>query len=507
MRHFEQNVGLSWLFNIRGAIESPSQVAIVAIDDQTGTALGLSKLPREWPRSIHARVVNELVRRGASVIVFDIDFQIAKQTETDVEFAEAVANSGRVVLVEKLIGKRQPLIDATGKQTGSVWVEQLVPPISALTKAAKGLGPFPLPKVQVAVHQFWVFKSSMNAPTMPAVALQIHLMNAYPRLSELLRKAGKQPPTLSQQASATELVNFMGALRALFLNDPSLGQALRDTIAEDTELAIEQHDSVLALIGLYEGADDRYLNFYGQPGSILTIPYHLIAGANTEQVTLPELKDKVVFVGFSDLYDPGQPDRFYTVYTNDDGVDLSGVEIAATAFANLYRSNAIHPPNLLEELSIVVVFGCVIGFISYFLATITAIPLMLLLVASYLFGAQQVFNTQYLWIPVAIPILIQFPIALLSGLLVNYFSEKKKKERANQAIGFYLPENLARDFTEKNLDHNSLNKVTYSVCFASDMAGFTTIAEVLNPKELAEFLNDYFETLSKPLKTSWRWRD
>jgi class 3 adenylate cyclase len=63
-----------------------------------------------------------------------------------------------------------------------------------------------------------------------------------------------------------------------------------------------------------------------------------------------------------------------------------------------------------------------------------------------------------------------------------------------------LPEHLARDFTEKNLDQSALNRMTYSICFASDMAGFTTIAETLKPKELASFLNDYFETLSEPLR-------
>ena len=71
---------------------------------------------------------------------------------------------------------------------------------------------------------------------------------------------------------------------------------------------------------------------------------------------------------------------------------------------------------------------------------------------------------------------------------------------ATRAIGIYLPEHLARDFTEKNLDQNALNRVTYIVCFASDMAGFTTILETLKPKELASFLNDYFETLSEPLR-------
>ena len=70
---FEQSVGLTWLFKLRGPIQAPEDVAVVAIDDQTGSHLGLSKLPREWPRSVHARLIENLTRQGVSAIVFDMD--------------------------------------------------------------------------------------------------------------------------------------------------------------------------------------------------------------------------------------------------------------------------------------------------------------------------------------------------------------------------------------------------------------------------------------------------
>ncbi|MGH8605065.1 MAG: adenylate/guanylate cyclase domain-containing protein [Gammaproteobacteria bacterium] len=58
---------------------------------------------------------------------------------------------------------------------------------------------------------------------------------------------------------------------------------------------------------------------------------------------------------------------------------------------------------------------------------------------------------------------------------------------------------MARDLAE-NLDPRAINKIVYSTCFASDMAGFSTIAKTKTPKELALFLNDYFETIAEPLK-------
>ena len=113
---FEQSVGLYWLFKLRGPIQAPEDAVVVAIDDQTGSHLGLSKLPREWPRIVHGRLIENLTRRGASAIVFDFDFQQPKQVEDDAYFGKAVADSGRVIIVEKLVGKRQKLMNSSGKQ-------------------------------------------------------------------------------------------------------------------------------------------------------------------------------------------------------------------------------------------------------------------------------------------------------------------------------------------------------------------------------------------------------
>ena len=165
---FEKHVGLHWLFHVRGPIEPPPEVAVVSINERDIAGLGLPKLPRDWPRSIHADLIEHLVKLGASTIIFDMDFQRAKDREHDAVFARAVADSERVVLFERLNGKRQPIYDVQGQQTGTIWVEELVPPIPELAEAAKALAPFPVPKVQVNVYQFWPFKPSAgDAPTIP----------------------------------------------------------------------------------------------------------------------------------------------------------------------------------------------------------------------------------------------------------------------------------------------------------------------------------------------------
>ena len=256
-----------------------------------------------------------------------------------------------------------------------------------------------------------------------------------------------------------------------------------------------------ALVGLYTGAEHRTLNYYGPPGSILTIPYHRLASAAAaDDPTLPDLRGATVFVGFSDLYDPGQPDRFYTVYTNADGVDLSGVEIAATSFANLRERASVHMLDGNQALALAAGLGITLGLLCCMVPAWYGVPLALLAFAGYVALARALFTTHHLWLPLATPALVQLPLALVGGLTLQYLSERAKKARAEAAISRYLPAHLAHDFTEQNIDESALNSVTYSVCFASDMAGFTRIAEQLKPKELAAFLNDYFESLATPLR-------
>ena len=316
--NFEQGVGLTWLFKVRGVVEPPEEVVVVAMDSRTGDNLGLATLPRDWPRSMHGRLVDELVARGASTIVFDVHFGREKASEDDRLFVEAVARAGRVVLVELLTGKRRPISDLQGRHVGMVWAEELVPPFAGLVDAAAGLATFPLPKEGASVHQFWVFKESTdNAPTLPAVALQLHAREQTAAILDLARAVapdGLSAFTSIDQAFSKpdELRNFMRALRASYDSAPDTLGDFESTSPAEPPILLEQ-----ALEGLYAGEAHRFLNFYGPPGTITTVPYHAVILGGDPNVADEALDftGKVVFVGYSDLFDPGQPDRFYTVYT------------------------------------------------------------------------------------------------------------------------------------------------------------------------------------------------
>ncbi len=204
------------------------------------------------------------------------------------------------------------------------------------------------------------------------------------------------------------------------------------------------------------------------------------------------LSDHMVFVGYSDLYDPDQPDRFYTSFTGKDGVDLSGVEIMATAYANLLTQRTILPSSPLFSALIVCAFGLMIGILVYLLPATLAVPAAFALTALYAAALQWRFNAADLWLPLATPALVQLPLALFIGLMGQYLLERRKERQITQAIRYYLPENVVRDLSERQVDPTTLNRVVFGTCLATDMSDFIALAESKSPQELAVFMNALF---------------
>jgi adenylate cyclase len=75
----EDLIALPLLFKIRGPLPSPQEVVIVSMDATSTAVLNLPTKMRDWPRSLHARLIQQLVKQGASAIA--VDLELARQTK------------------------------------------------------------------------------------------------------------------------------------------------------------------------------------------------------------------------------------------------------------------------------------------------------------------------------------------------------------------------------------------------------------------------------------------
>jgi adenylate cyclase len=73
------------------------------------------------------------------------------------------------------------------------------------------------------------------------------------------------------------------------------------------------------LIRAYGSPSSPYIDLYGPPGTIRTVPY---AQALTAENTASALEGKAVFVGLSGQFRAEQRDGFHTVFSEPSGVDI-----------------------------------------------------------------------------------------------------------------------------------------------------------------------------------------
>jgi hypothetical protein len=145
----EQNHGLGILFRLRGQRTPPPDVVVVSIDKESADNLDLDDDVKNWPRSLHARLTENLAEKGASVIAFDVFFEEPTERGEDLAFAEAMRKANNVLLGERQQSEKLVLTGMKGKPGGEIEIARRIPPVPLLADASVATTPFPLPKVPI----------------------------------------------------------------------------------------------------------------------------------------------------------------------------------------------------------------------------------------------------------------------------------------------------------------------------------------------------------------------
>jgi len=498
----EEETGLSLLFRLRGERKSPRDVVVVSIDKRSSDALGLKSDPRKWSRTLHGELIDRIMDAGASGIAFDIFFEEPRPGREDQIFADAVSRSGRVILCQRLLAERSAIPDGS-----DIYTERLVAPVPALEKAAFAMAPFPMPKVALSVIRSWMFKTGAgDAPTLPIVSFQFFALDAYEDFVAMLRKTGAAvssdlPADRSSVMKRGELVSAIQEIRTAFERDPVLEIKMSLLLDRDYRGDTKKKQLISSLVSMYSGDSRKYLNFYGPSGSIPTIPYDQMLGRGKSSLeTAPDLKGKMVFVGFSELYQPDQRDTFFTVFSQKDGRDISGIELAATQFANLLEDMPVKPLSFGIYVVLLLCWGLVVGITCRMLLPAVSGLAAAGAAALYLLFAYLQFRTSGTWYPVLVPVFIQPTIAFVGAVIWRYADANRERRNIRNAFGFYLPgdvvDRLAKNMTGLRTD----SKVVQGVCLYTDAEGYTSLAETMDSEKLGQHMNQYYEMVFGPIK-------
>ena len=511
--YLEENFGLDILFHLRGHRTPPPDVVVVGIDKESADCLDQDTNVTNWPRSLHARLTETLASKGAAVIAFDVFFEEYADLEGDLAFAAAMRKAGNVVLCKRLQSEKIVLTDTRGKPAGKVRIAREIPPIPLLDNASAATSPYPLPKIPVKVSRNWVFRETMGdtfVPTMPVVAFQLY---ALPATDDLLRLLGEVFPGRAERLprSGEDMVRSIGVvemireIREIFDEEPMAEERMLDAMDTSPSRPVnpKQRRLLRSLIHLYGGGVSRFLNFYGPTRTIPTIPFHsaLEIGSTSDRDGLsPEVvAGKAVFVGSSESRQLSQKDGFYTVYTEENGVDLSGVEIAATEFANLVEDMPIRPLSFPYHVAMLLSWALAVGIFSFAFRPAFSIPGVAALSLVYLGAAEYRFATAGVWYPVVFPLAIQGPIVLLGAVAWNYVDLQRQRKHFRRAFEQYLPADVVDELAENVSGLSVSNRITNGICLATDAGQYTSLSESMAPEELAAVMNRYYEAIFEPI--------
>jgi serine phosphatase RsbU (regulator of sigma subunit) len=447
--NLEEDTGLGLLFKLRGARTPPSDIVVVSIDKQSSDKLNLHNNPDKWPRSLHARLTENLTKEGAGVVAFDVHFIEPKNVEDDALFAESCKNAQNVILCEPLVTRELSTSENGEAIAGFHNIVKIVKPFDLLADSAVATAPFTLPRIPFKVNRYWTFQTGAgDSPTVPVVAFQLSTLSVYDAFIQLLEKtspggAGTLPPDSKALHNTKNVKQVIREIKEIFQADPALELKMLVELKNSRSQLEDDKDyqSLKSLIKMYGGATSRYINYYGPPRTIKTIPYYQalqIKDGMYDGKPL-DIKDKAVFVGLSEILLADRKDSFYTVFSMADGLFISGVEIMASVFANIKEDTPIRPISLKSHILVLLLWGMLLGIVCRIsnvrIGALNAMGLSLF----YLAAAVYMFKARNIWYPIVIPLSFQVPLAFLGAVSIEHsrlFKEVISKLRMEKDLSF-----------------------------------------------------------------------
>lgn len=508
----EESLGLYLLFNLRGARPAPPEITVVSIDEISADRLGVPRNPDRWPRDVHARLVDRLSGQGAAAVGFDMTFHNARSEQEDSQLADALARARNVVLCEAFRKEVLPVAEAGGQQKGEIYVQRLVPPIPVLAESAAASAPFPLPRIPLRVNQCWLFKTDAgDEPTLPVAMFQVFALDVYGNFRSLIGR--HLPDALSglpldrDEILANHAVTSLTrTLREIFTENPGLAdRMLADLNGGDAPPAEAYRRKILrSLIRMYDGPDSMVLNFYGPPGTITTVPFHRMIDSPEYPDSLtqpaPDIRGKAVFIGLSGSLEMEQKDGFHTVFSQPAGLDISGVEIAATAFGNLVEDMPVRPLPLPYPIIVMVSWAFLVAAVCHYFATAASTMSIILLAGLYTMAAYHQFAGTARWFHIAVPLLVQTPVAFFGTLIWKYLEAARERQNIRTAFRYFVPEDVVERLSKGADEITRSSKPVFGSVLCSDGEQYAALSEQLDPEELSQFMNRYYETIFEPVR-------
>jgi adenylate cyclase len=222
-----------------------------------------------------------------------------------------------------------------------------------------------------------------------------------------------------------------------------------------------------------------FVPYRGRQGSFTYIPAHKVLSGKADPA---QLKDKIVLVGTTA---PGLLDLRSTPVQNT----YPGVEVHANIISGILDDRINHKPawTIGYEFVLLVVIAVSMALLLPLVSPLLAAAGTLGLTGVVFAGTFLAWHSNLI-LPLASPLLLIVLIFMLH-MTYGYFIESRGKRQLANLFGHYIPPELVDEMSESPDEYSLDGENREMTVLFSDVRGFTTISEGMDPKQLTQLMN------------------
>lgn len=451
----------SYDWRLRRVVETPrvpiDDIVIIDVDERSVGKLGSY---HQWPRTYWAKIITNLKKNGVRLIGLDFIFDPDRRhPEEDKEFQRAVFEAGNVINAIYF------------SRSDSEHFRY------AMTEEPPGLDYKRLMvDVPEALFHNLISEERMepdNSPFLNA-GLSAGFVNLYPDPDGVLRRI---PMFLRFNQHVYPAFAVQMALHALKVTGIDYSQKnsrllLLSGDSVRTQIPVDKYGQmIIRYVGGFKSF--RYVSFYDALMGFVPAEY---------------FKGKIVIFG-SSL--PG----LYDLRTIPLQAAYPGVEVNANVLYDILNQHFIYRLTQLQIFLLFLVLGMVSGLLLILLRPVGSIVMTLLLIFLIIFAGVWALDAHSLWIPVTSPI---FAVLMVFAIIYvyRYLFEERDKRRIRKIFSHYVSPAVVSEILQNPEKVKLGGEKKVCTALFSDIAGFTTISERLEPEELVALLNEYLTEMT-----------
>lgn len=481
-----ENIIYDWAFSLRAknpSLHDPlsyEDVVIVDIDNASIAELGRVQ---QWPRLYEAQVINYLASGepyGIGVDILYTESDTFLPVYADLLRGKGIQNVGHVMSTLSTDRFLAQAIDSTRLVYLSLYDDGLAPPYIVSDS---------LPDLRYIITDSEQNFNVINHPVLPIPEFN----QAANGTGTITMYSDPEDGLLRQYSPVNELRGQLNGKKLLapslplFMLVDALGVSLDSIAVKKGSLVLNEN----YIIPLNDKGNFR-LNWPGSAEKIRYIPFHKILQG---LVPAEYFKDKFVFIGTSAS---GLNDLKAVPHQ---GEKLPGVESHAIALLNMANNGYITEYSFFNPWMLLLIMLYTSALAYFFITSrpIVGLTSMLVIILGLLAAAVGIL---FIKMQIIIPIVAIFFVTVLTNIITttyNYFAEEKEKIQLKNAFSRYVSPTVVNKIID---DPKSLNlggtKKILSVLF-SDIRGFTSYSEKMDPQNLVSILNNYLSAMSEPI--------